>query len=279
MLLIKNEKQLTDKKEYKRLEIKELDKKLIDMANSASFNGNRGDLSEESYKSYINEVLNWNILETKKQKILEQLYTKYSKILEYEAQHISVIVAGPAKYNSKKFDKSDKILQLTHEFCEWFDDLKKQIQKSKKEDSKEEKAKYIIGRIKRLLQLGLDPTKDIMSLSTIDNKKFIEIYEELESKFKWRKNSNIYKLYQASLNGEVKEIEKEIIYEDENFIAFIEGDRAYIRFVMKIQRQLIVALKSRKWWWNSNKGAWSTYLDRVDKEWIENISNRYSQYL
>lgn len=279
MLLIKNEKQLTDKKEYKRLEIKELDKKLIDMANSASFNGNRGDLSEESYKSYINEVLNWNILETKKQKILEQLYTKYSKILEYEAQHISVIVAGPAKYNSKKFDKSDKILQLTHEFCEWFDDLKKQIQKSKKEDSKEEKAKYIIGRIKRLLQLGLDPTKDIMSLSTIDNKKFIEIYEELESKFKWRKNSNIYKLYQKSLNGEVKEIKKEIFFEDENLIAFIENDRAYIKFIMRPKRQLIVALKSRKWWWNSYKKAWSTYLERLDKDWVSNISEKYTKYV
>jgi hypothetical protein len=148
-----------------------------------------------------------------------------------------------------------------------------------KQDSREENVKEIIKRIKRYIEIGLDPTKEIMTLANIDNKKFIEIYEELEPKYKWRKNSNIYKLYQASLNGEVKEIEKEIIYEDENLTAYIEGDRAYIKFPMKIQRQLIVALKSRKWWWNSNKKAWSTYLNRVDKEWISSISERYTQYL
>ena len=32
-------------------------------------------------------------------------------------------------------------------------------------------------------------------------------------------------------------------------------------------------------WWNSNKKAWSTYLNRVDKEWIESISTKYAQYL
>lgn len=61
-----------------------------------------------------------------------------------------------------------------------------------------------------------------MNLATIDNKKFIEVYEQLQEKYKWRKNSNIYKLYQASINGEVKEIRKEIIYEDENFTSYIE---------------------------------------------------------
>ena len=36
----------------------------------------------------------------------------------------------------------------------------------------------------------------------------------------------IFKLYVAVLNGEVQEIKKEIIFEDENFTAYIEGDRA-----------------------------------------------------
>ena len=261
------------------LEIKQLDQNLIWRANSNSFNGNRGDLSEASYKSYVEEVLGWEIPENKKQKILDKVYEKFTKKLGYEAQHVSVMVAGPAKYNSKKLDKGDQILQAAHEFCEWFDDLKKQVENANKEDSKEEKVKEIISGIKRLMELGLDPTKDIMCLANIDNKKFIEVYEELQPKYKWRKNSNIYKIYQASLNGEVKEITKEIIYEDENLTAYIEGDRAYIKFPMKIQRQLIVALKSRKWWWNTHKGAWSTYLNRVDKEWISTISERYSQYL
>lgn len=260
------------------MEIKELDQSLIDRANSNSFNGNRGDLSVQSYNSYVNEVLEWDIPDSKKQKILDQIYIKYSKKLGYEAQHVSVMVAGPAKYNSKRLDKSEQVLKASSDFIDWFEDLKKQIENSK-EESKDDKTKYIIQGIRRLLQLGLDPTKDIMSLANINNKKFIEIYEELEPKFKWRKNSNIYKLYQASLNGEVKEIKKEVFFEDDNLQAYIEGDRAYIKFLMKIQRPLIVALKSRKWWWNTHKGAWSTYLDRVDKEWISSISEKYSKYL
>lgn len=260
------------------MEIKQLDSQLIDMANSNSFY-NRGTHCEESYKSYINEVLEWKIPDTKKQKILDQLYIKYSKILNYEAQHVPVTVAGPANYNSKRLDKSDQIMQASREFSEWFDDLREQVRNANKKDSKDEKVKYIINGIKRLMQLGLDPTKDIISLANIDNKKFIEIYEQLQPKYKWRKNSNIFKLYVASLNGEVKEIEKEVIYEDENFTAYIEGDRAYIKFLMKCKQQLIYALKKKGWWWNTHKGAWSTYLDRVDKEWIASISEKYKDYL
>lgn len=52
--------------------------------------------------------------------------------------------------------------------------LKKTVENAKKDDSKEEKVKYIIDGIKRLIQLNLDPTKDIMNLATIDNRKFIE---------------------------------------------------------------------------------------------------------
>ena len=35
------------------------------------------------------------LLEYNQQKLLEQLHKRYSKILEYEAQHVSVMVAGP----------------------------------------------------------------------------------------------------------------------------------------------------------------------------------------
>jgi hypothetical protein len=79
------------------LEIKELDKKLIYRANSNSFNGTRGDNSAASYKSYIDEVISWEIPESKKQKILDQVYSKYSKILEYEASHVSAMVARTRK--------------------------------------------------------------------------------------------------------------------------------------------------------------------------------------
>lgn len=66
---------------------------------------------------------------------------------------------------------------------------------------------------------------------------------------------------------------------DEHLVAYTMGDRAYIKFVMKPRQQLIVALKSRKWWWNSNEEAWSTYLNKLDKEWVQSISTRYADYV
>ena len=260
------------------LEIKQLDENLIRRANSNSFNGTRGDLSAQSYKSYIDEVLSWDIPNNKKQKILEQVHKRYSKILEYEAQHVSVLVAGPANYNSRRLDKSNQVLQKSHEFYEWFDDLREQIKNSKIDTTKRD-INLIMNRIEFCEERGFDPRDHLIKLAYLDNKRFMELYEKYYPKFKWRKNSIIFKVYQSSMNGEVKEITQEIIYEDENFTAYIKGERAYIKFPMRIQRQLIVALKSRKWWWNSNEKAWSTYLDRVDKDWIESISTRYSSYL
>lgn len=260
------------------MEVKQLDQQLIHRANSVSFNGTRGDTSAKIYQSYIDEILSWEIPDAKKQKILDLAYKMYSKILEYESKHVSVMVAGPAKYNARKLDKAEQIFQSMHDFTKWFEDVKESIKRSK-EETKEEKVQNAINGIERLISLNLNPTNDIMKLAYIDNQKFIELYEKYQSIFKWRKNSNIFKIYAASLNGEVKEITKEIIYEDENLSAYIKGDRAYIKFPMRVQRQLIVALKSRKWWWNSHENAWSTYLNKVDKDWISSISTRYANYL
>ena len=258
--------------------IRELDKSLIERANSVSFNGNRGDLRETSYKSYVEMILGWKISDEKKQTILDKLYDKNMEILRYEAQHVSVMVAGSARYNPKKFDKSDKILELGHNLCVWLEDLEKQISEFT-EDNNIDETKHLIQSINRIYELKLNPTDDIMKLAFVNNEAFIKVYEKYNEVFKWRKNSNIYKLYQKSLNGEVAEIKKEIFFEDENFTAYTEGDRAYIKFIMRPQRQLIVALKSRKWWWNSNKKAWSTYLNKLDKEWVSAISERYSKYI
>lgn len=260
------------------MEIKELDKRMIEIANSNSFNSNRGILRENSYKRYIEMVLNWNISDDKKQTILDKLYNKNMEILKYEAQHVSVMVAGPAKYNSKKLDKSDKILELSHNLCAWIEELEEQINEFN-EDSNTDEAKELLIRIKRLYELKLNPTNDIMKLAFVNNEIFIKTYEKYNEVFKWRKNSNIYKLYKESLNGEINEIKKEIFFEDDNLTAFIEGDRAYIKFIMKPQRQLIVVLKSRKWWWNSYKKAWSTYLEKLDKEWVSKISKKYAKYV
>lgn len=51
--------------------------------------------------------------------------------MEYEVQWVSPMVAGPANYNSRRLDKSDQVFKTTHDFCSWFDDLRKQIENSK----------------------------------------------------------------------------------------------------------------------------------------------------
>ena len=259
------------------LEVKALNPDLIHRANSVSFHGKRGALCESDYRAYTEKIMGWSVSDTKKQQLFYKLHDKFSEMLKYEAQHVSVMVAGPARYNAKRLDKSDTILRLSSEFCDWFNELERQVGDSSRSDDK----------ISRLVEMiifcderpELDPTNHIAGLAVLDNAKFIEIYERLRDKYKWRKNSTIYKLYEKSLRGEITEIKKEIMYENDDMTAYKEGDRAYIKFMMKPKRQLIVALKSRKWWWNAYKNAWSTYLDKVDWEWVKTISERYSNYI
>lgn len=258
--------------------IKMLNEGLIHIANSVSFRGNRGDLSKSEYMGYAEKILGWNISDEKKQKLLDKLYDKWSEILRHEAQHVSVMVAGPAKYNSRKLDHSDQILKLSSEFVEWFKDLEAQVEQGQQ---KNDKAEYLIELVEFCKQPNnpCNPTSSLIKLATCDQKAFIKYYEELYPIYKWRKNSNIVKLYNYAKEGKLAEVKKEVFFEDENLTAYKEGDRIYIKFLMRPKRQLIVALKSRGYWWNSGKSAWSTYPDRLDKEWVESISSRYRQYL
>ena len=260
--------------------VKELDQSLINRANSNSMGGTRGNGSNAGYKKLADKILSWPISETKKQNLLDKLYQKYSEILKYEAQHVSVMVAGPARYNARRLDKSDRILSLYHDLSVWFEGLEEQIANGQVKDNSD-KVKRLVERIEfcRKSDNPCNPTNDLAELALYDNQTFIRLYEEMYPEYKWRKNSTIAKLYQKSIAGELKEIRKEIFFEDDNFTAYTEGDRAYIKFVMRPKRQLHVALKSRGWWWNSYQSTYSTYLDRVDKEWIATISTRYAQYI
>lgn len=258
--------------------VKELNRELISRANSNSFGGKRGDISEHEYNVYAEKIISWPISEAKKQNILDKLYQKWSEILKYEAQHVSVMVAGPARYNAKKLDKSDRILSLRRDLFEWLKELEEQVARGQ---VKNDKAKRLIETIEfcRKSDNPCNPTDHLAELALYDNQTFIRLYEEMYPEYKWRKNSTIAKLYQKSITGELKEIRKEIFFEDDNFTAYTEGDRVYIKFVMKPKRQLIMALKSRKYWWNSYENAWSTYLDKLDVEWVKSISARYKDYI
>lgn len=259
--------------------VKPLDANLLHQANYNSMGCHRGDLSSKRYEDCCSQVLSWPISDEKKQKIVDQVHAKCSEILRHEARHVSVMVAGPARYNAKKLDHSDTILRLSAEFAEWFQSLERQIERNRTNTNSNKRDELL-----RAIEFAdqhpeLDPTVRLAELANIDNAKFVELFEELLPKYRWRKNSNIYKLYLASKEGKVKEIRKEVFFEDASLTAYTEGDRAYIHFTMRPARQLIVALKSRKWWWNSGRGAWSTYLDRLDREWVAGISTQYAKYV
>ena len=259
------------------LSIIPLNQQLVQQANHNSFNGTRGDSSNAAYQAYGQEILGWPISDSRKEKLLQELHRRYSVILNYEAQHVSVMYAGPAKYNAKKLDKGDRILQASSELVEWFEALQKQIKSATKEDTKRQDLLEAIAFYDQRPEL--DPTGKLAELATVDNAKFIELFESMVDKYRWRKNSNIYKLYIASRAGEVKEIRKEVVFEDDNLTAYREGDRYYIKFVLRCKRQLHVALKSRGWWWNSYQEAYSTYPDRFDLEWVKGISENYEKYI
>jgi len=251
---------------------------LIHRANYNSFGGSRGDHSNASYLAYGSEILEWPIADSRKEKLLMELHKRYSEILNYEAQHVSVMVAGPARYNAKKLDKGDQVLKSSAEFCAWFD-FTRQLVKNSQPDVMS-KVEILVESIEHRDQdERLIPTNPLMELAFADNALFIQYFEKLLPKYKWRKNSNIYKLYERSKAGEVQEIRKEVVFEDDNFTAYKEGDRYYIKFVLRVKRQLHIALKSRGWWWNSYKGAYSTYLNKFDLEWVKTISERYAAYV
>ena len=260
------------------VKVHELDKQLIQRANNNSFNGTRGNIREHGYYTYAKRILGWPISDAKKQKLLDKLYEKCTRILSLEAQHVSVMVAGPAKYDARKLDKGDQILQASSEFSEWFSEIEKQVEDGTKKQ--EDNGERLVEMIRFCDERPeLDPTGKLAELATVNSAKFIELFEELLPKYRWRKNSSIYKLYNGVKDGTVKEIHAEVFHEDENLTAYRKGDRAYIRFVMRPQRQLAVALKSRGWWWNSREKAWSTYLEKVDEEWVRSISERYENYV
>ena len=258
--------------------VKELNADLVHQANYNSMGGKRGDLSDASYKGCAEKILSWPVSEEKKQKLLDKLHEKCSEILKYEAQHVSVMVAGSARYNPRKLDKSDRILELSSELYQWLKDLEGQGQESQRKNNKAESLLKTIEFCRRS-DNPCDPTGYLAELAMYDKQSFIRIYEELYPEYKWRKNSNIAKLYQKSVAGEIKEIRKEVFFEDENLTAYMEGDRAYINFILRPKRQLHIALKSRGWWWNSYQRAYSTYPDRLDKEWVSSISTRYADYI
>ena len=88
------------------VKIKELDKSLIHRANSNSMSGKRGDISAHEYEVYCQKVMSWNIPDSRKQKIVDQIYTRWSEQLRHEAAHVSV--ASEPKQAASVVSTADK---------------------------------------------------------------------------------------------------------------------------------------------------------------------------
>lgn len=141
------------------VKIKELDKSLIHQANSNSMSGKRGDISAHEYEVYCQKVMSWNIPDSRKQKIVDQIYAKWSEQLRHEAAHVSVAVAGPARYNAKKLDHSDTILRLSSEFVEWFNGLQEKVWQGRIEDKDAKEIARLVDDIKFCIERPtLNPT-------------------------------------------------------------------------------------------------------------------------
>lgn len=158
------------------VKIKELDKSLIHQANSNSMGGQRGDISAHEYEVYCQKVMSWNIPDSRKQKIVDQIYTRWSEQLRHEAAHVSVAVAGPARYNAKKLDHSDTILRLSSEFVEWFNGLQEQVWQGRIEDKDAKEIARLVDDIKFCIERPtLNPTASLCELANKDPELFILI--------------------------------------------------------------------------------------------------------
>ena len=165
------------------VKIKELDKSLIHRANSNSMGGQRGDISAHEYEVYCQKVMSWNIPDSRKQKIVDQIYTRWSEQLRHEAAHVSVAVAGPARYNAKKLDHSDTILRLSSEFVEWFNGLQEQVWQGRIEDKDAKEIARLVDDIKFCIERPtLNPTASLCELANKDPELFMEYYEKLHEK-------------------------------------------------------------------------------------------------
>ena len=254
------------------IQIKELNKEQIDRANMNSFGGQRGYISAHDYEVYCQRVISWKLSERKTQKILNRVYEYFSKSLSLESQHVSVAVAGASNYNAKRLDKSDKIFSNAAEFFEWFNDLEEQ--------ATAKRYSRIAWLVKEIIWgIGGDypVNKQWKELAARSRKDFDILYDELSKKCEFKKTSIPYKIHNNLL--EIEPIEQTLIYEDEDFKVFEEQGKICIYFRMKPQRQMIVALKSRRFVWIAAHGLWKAPVTEELREWAKTIADRYEAYI
>lgn len=252
--------------------IKDLDSKLIERANNHSLTGKRGEQEERDYQLYCKKAISWNLSERKTQKIINKIYTSFSEMLSLAAQHVSVAVAGGSNYNAKKLDKSDRALSASRDFAEWFKELESQA--TAKPYSR---ITWLIKDIIMCVSNDLSASKQWKELAGRSRKDFDILYSELDTKYSFKKASIPYKIYHNMID--IPEIIQTPIYSDNDFEAYKENDEICIKFRMKPQRQLIVALKSRKFVWINSQEMWRAQATEQLELWTKSIAERYADYI
>ena len=230
------------------------------------------EIEEHEYKVYCERAISWNLSEYKTQKIVDKIYDFFSKSLSLDASHVSVAVAGASNYNAKKLDKSDKILENSAQFVDWFTELEKQATR-KKHSRTVLLMKEIIWGVSEGYNVN-DKWRELAGRNIYD---FKTVYEELNQKIPFKKNSVAYKIYHGLIK--IEEIIQSPIYSDADFCAYQESEKIVVEFRLKPQRQLIVALKSRKFYWDSSNEVWKAQFTEELKNWVKAIREKYNDYI
>lgn len=254
------------------MNIKELSRSQIEQANSHSFGGKRGDITAHEYEMRCNSVIGWGLSEKKTQKILDKVYDYYARTISLESQHVSVAVAGASNYNARRLDKSDKILANSSDFLEWFNEIEEQAT-----SKRYSRIGWITKEIIWGVQGGYSVNKEWKELAGRSRKDFEILFDELSKKFEFKKASIPYKIHNGLI--EVEQITQVPIYSDGDFCAYEEQGKICIEFRMKPQRQLIIALKSRRFVWISAHNMWRADATEELVEWVKTIAERYEQYI
>ncbi len=281
----------TSKSAASRIKIPELNADQIYLANANS-QYDRGTVSERDYKAYAQKILGMDISDSKKEKLLGDLKKRWDKLLGYQADWVPWTVAGPARYNAKKLDKADQVMRTRIEIVDWFKGVEKSVKNSQSQyldDERIRKAKREEEWLNRAIESGwyTTPTSianGIAAIAPHDPERFVELYEEYDKKYHFRKGTNAAKLYEQTKAGKYKgEKRPQKLHETDNLNTYKKniqaGERVFMKFTTRPKPQLIFALKKRGWHWNANEEAWSIDSKKYDPDFVSGIDKNYKKYL
>lgn len=264
----------------------------ISTANSHSM-FDRGSHSNTDYQKYVKRIMAMDISDGKKQQLVNELHKRWSKLLSYEAAHVPWTVAGPARYNAKKLNKAEKIIQTGSEIAEWFDRMEKSVENSKRQyrDNSAVEAQRAEEWVRRVADgkvfYGVVPqmvADALLKVAPHDPQRFAELYEEYDKQYHFRGNTNAAKLYKSVKAGTFQKAKPaEKLHETDNLNAYRKridaGERVFLKFTTRPKPQLVYALKRRGWHWNAYEQAWSVPAEKYDAGFVAGIDEQYKKYL